>query len=87
MIFNTYDQEQIGIPVKTKNAEWIEPLPHLLCFFRSLESVELGGSLDVDGFGLHEEAESYRGAGQGSLEPENITPATEGDDDTSDKWT
>lgn len=40
----------------------------------------------MDSFGLDEEAENDCGAGKSSLEPEYVTPAAEGDDDTSDKW-
>lgn len=34
---------------------------------------------------LDEEAKDYGGASQGGLKPEDITPAAEGDNDTSDE--
>ena len=58
-----------------------------MCFLGRLEALEFGSSSRVDGFGLHEEAEDYCGAGKGCLEPEYVAPGAEGDDDASDEWT
>lgn len=59
----TYDQEEVGVAVQAQDAERVQPFPHLLRLLCWSEALELGGSSNMDGFGLGEEAEDYCGAG------------------------
>lgn len=40
----------------------------------------------MDGLWLDEEAEDDCGTGQGCLQPEDVSPGAEGDNDASNKW-
>ena len=81
----TYHGEQVRIAVQTDDAEGIEPLPEGMCSFVSREGLDLVCATVVDGFGLEEDDEQGCYAGQGGLQPEDVPPGAEGDDDSTDK--
>lgn len=89
--WDTYDKQQIRVPVEADHAERIQPLPHLHSLLLSPQTFQFLGPFLVDRFGLQEEAEDSGGTSQGRLQPEDISPRSESDDYTSDegaqRWT
>lgn len=55
---------------------------HALC---TRQGGELVGPAVVDCFGLEEDDEDGGEAGEGGLQPEDVAPGAEGDDDAADK--
>jgi hypothetical protein len=83
----TYNEKQIWVAIKNNDTERVQPLPHLLCFLLPEKSFKLCGTFLVDRLGLQEETEDSGCSGESSLQPEDIAPATESDDDTADERT
>lgn len=84
---NTYNGEKIQITVESNNAEGIQPLPHCMRFLRPGHSLEFYGALVMDRLRLEEENEDDGSSGQSSLEPKDVSPAAECDDDASNERT
>lgn len=82
---NTHSEKQVRITVENEDAEGIQPLPHLLCLLLSRQSLQLSGTFVVDCFGLQEEAEGGGCPGQSRLQPEDVPPTAERDDDAADE--
>jgi hypothetical protein len=74
---NTYDQQQVRVPIQDKHSERVQPLPHLLCTLGWRKTFELLGAFLVNRLGLQEEAEHGGSGSQGCLEPEDVAPAAE----------
>lgn len=83
----TYGEKQVWVAVQNDNAEGVKPLPHLLRLLLAGKSLKFLGSLLMDSLGLQKEAECSGGGCQSGLEPENVSPTTESDDDAANEGT
>ena len=71
-----YRQEQVRVPEQADHAQWVQPFPHLACFLRRREALQLSGAFVMDRLGLQEEAEDDCNPGECGLEPEDVSPGS-----------
>lgn len=77
--------DQVRVLVQADDAQRVRPVPHLGHLLAAWEPAKLDGSLVVDGLREEEEDQDASETGEGRLQPEDVAPGAESDDDAANE--